>query len=324
MKVIPKIIYLTLTVLFTISLLPSCLNDDLSVCVAEKRVFFDYLPQTEREGVNPQDVKQLNLYIFDEDGRFMAEYRDKAPNLSPDYFMPIQGMPSGQYTFIAWANLGNTYELSSKSFVPGKTTKDEVEVFLNNISNGYVKEQLSPLFFATHANNEPFLEVQALVKEDFHLLLLGNIYRINVTVSGLGTDMLKEEFRLSISDNNARYRFDNTFAMSETFQYITPCVKEEEKLKGSLTVLRLTEDRKNPVLSVTIPERNNEIVVKDNLIEILLLAARKAERNLDFSRQHVFDIEYVIDPTAPMDYTIIIDNWIIIKQGDGELGNDYI
>jgi hypothetical protein len=306
--------------LLTMSFLQSCINDDLSYCFTEKRVYFDYAPITEAGldwGIEPTDIKRINLYIFDEESKFVADYVDNSPALSPKYYMSIPDLKTGKYKFLAWANLDGMYSISSDKLIPGQTTLNELEVYLNNIKNSSVKERLTPLFFATHTNNEEFLVSKQMDREDFHLTLIDDIYKINVTVSGIDAKSLEKKFILDINDNNGRYKLTNAFASEDKFDYLTDCAVNDKMLSASLSVLRLADYRKNPVIRITMPENNNTAIVEDNLIEIILATLHE---NVDFNRKHVFNIHYDIDLTAPLNYQITIDGWTVIKNGGGDLG----
>lgn len=253
MKAFYKIVYPCVAALLTISFLQSCINDDLSICDAEKRVYFDYTPKTEAGqnwGIEPTDVKRINLYIFDEEGKFVADYVDNSPVLSPNYYISIPSLPNGNYKFLAWANLDGLYSISSDKLIPGQTTLNELEVYLNCIKNASVTEHLTPLFFATHSSNEEFLVSRQMDRQDFHLTLIDDIYKINVTVSGIDSKSLEKEFMLDINDNNGRYKLTNDFASEDKFDYLAECTRNEGMLSASLTVfavsrLQSKSDNKN-------------------------------------------------------------------------------
>ena len=146
-----------MTLLFCLS---SCVNDDLSDCDMDKRVKFHYTEYTPatyndieyREGINPAAVTRMNLFIFDEAGKYVKEVIDEAPKMSKDYYMTVSGLQTGDYKFIAWGSLKGVFSMSTENFVPGVTTFNEVEIYLNSIRNGLVTDSITPLFYASHPN----------------------------------------------------------------------------------------------------------------------------------------------------------------------------
>ncbi|MDR1357431.1 MAG: FimB/Mfa2 family fimbrial subunit [Tannerellaceae bacterium] len=311
-------VYGFLSLLVTVAL-SSCIQDDLSECISDKRIYFDYeqiLSSQKNGGINPDDITRMNLFIFDEEGLFIREHIDEAPRLGKEYFMTVSGLKKGFYKFVAWGNLDERYALSS-SLVPGETRFDDLRVSLNSIKDGKVDQPVKPLFYATHPGNNT-IEILEMSTQFVHLNLIEDTYKINVAVSGLdSTSVANHDYNIDITDNNGAYKFDNDFATCQEFQYTQPCtvMEENSELKASLTVLRLTEKRK-PVLRL-INKQTNDVVVEDDLVG-LILAANGAGASIDFNKIHEFDVKYELGQTSSIGIIIYINGWKLIKQS-GEL-----
>jgi hypothetical protein len=296
----------------------SCINDDLSECMSDKRIYFDYEFDLSKGGINPDDITRMNLFIFDEDGLFIKEYVDEAPQISPEYSMIVSGLETGYYRFIAWANLKEQYALSP-DLVPGKTKFDDLRVLLKSIdSNREVKDELKPLLFATHAGSNS-VEIMGSQSQLIHLNLVSDTYRVNVTVSGMeSTRMEGYNYKIKIEDDNGIYKFDNDFSPCDKFTYTQPCRVDKEHeydLKASLTVLRLTEKRQ-PRLRL-INEQTKEIVVEDNLIG-LIKEANQSGAAIDFNKTYEFNIRYELSKESSLVIFIYVNGWRLIRQ-PGEL-----
>jgi hypothetical protein len=298
----------------------SCINDDLENCFNEKRVYFDYLPITyanNKGEIDPEDVTRMNLFVFDEEGKFLQEYVDENPALSPDYYMTVTGLKSGRYKFVAWGSLENQYGLhaSGKAMIPGQTTIDELEVFLKNITDHTVTDWLNPLFYATHTKNSA-IEILAMQSQNIHLDLIDDTYRINVKITGVdSTSVMQNGYGITITDNNGKYKFDNDFAPCEEFNYIKSCSVSKEKnyeMNASLMVLRLTNTHTNPILRV-MNAKTNTPLIQSNLIA-LILAANDSGANIDFYKTHVFDIKFELNPAAPLECIIYINGFRLVLQ----------
>lgn len=52
----------------------SCIKEDMADCIpSDIRVYFNYVEgsyASAKEGINPSDVSQINLYVFSADGNF--------------------------------------------------------------------------------------------------------------------------------------------------------------------------------------------------------------------------------------------------------------
>jgi hypothetical protein len=288
----------------------------------EKRVYFSYRPATYasddvvKEGIDPADIKRMDLYIFDENGLFVKKITDESPTMSLDYYMTIPELKSGKYKFVAWGNLQNRYNISSNELIPDKTSMEELQVYLNGIVDKMVDESstsLPLLFYATHKEKE--LEVNAMADQKFQLDMVQDTYTINVKIVGLDEETLKSNaFRLEIYDNNDKYKFDNDFVQSDFFTYSSPCIQANDTLSSALAVMRLADDRK-PILRV-VNTQTRESLVETDLVK-LLLALSDLGAKIDFSYQYEFNIKYVLD-TAFAIVAIEINGWTWIPE-DSEL-----
>jgi hypothetical protein len=293
----------------------SCIREDLSNCLFDKRIYFDYEQASPslKGGIDPADITQMNLFIFDEDGRFVMECVDEAPQMGAEYFMTVKGLKPGNYRMAAWGNLKERYALSS-ALVPGQTTFADLQVMLSGIENGEVKEPLTPLFFATHAGSAS-VEVMGKSAHFIRLELIKDTYKINVTVSGMDSTRTEQyDHELQIADNNGAYRFDNDFADCRTFRYTQPCRINRESnndLEASLTVLRLAAGRQ-PLLSL-INRQTGGVVVQDDLVK-LILDANAMGATIDFSKTHEFDVRYELSRTSAAEVVVYINGWRLIRQ----------
>lgn len=314
--------YNSLLVALLLMLLQSCINDDLSDCDAPKHVYFNYRPATYaitnvKEGINPEDVTRMDLFVFDEKGVLVQQYTDESPQMSPTYYMTVEGLNSGNYFFIAWGSLKGQYSLVGENIKPGVTTIEELQVHLNCIKDNMVTDFLSPLFFATHA--EKTLEIHSMIKQRFNLDMIQDTYTFNVSVSGAGMNkdyISKGSFHLDISDNNGKYKFDNSFTSCQKFNYIRTCTVSEKQpaISGNISVMRLEEGR-SPTMKIMDTD-NNDTIIEDNIME-LFSVLQASGYPIDLRYQHEFDIDYFFTG-VPGEIQITINGWEIIKK-NGDL-----
>jgi hypothetical protein len=306
--------------IFLLLLIPvisqSCIRDDLSDCISDKRIYFDYEPallSQRNGGINPDDITRMDLFVFDENGLFIKEYIDEAPQMGPEYFITVTGLKTGYYKFVAWGNLKEHYTLSS-DLVPGETSFNDLRVFLECIKNNEVEEQLSPLFFATHTGTNS-VEILGMSPQFIRVNLVNDMYKINVTVSGIDSASVADnDYKLTISDDNGIYNFDNDFAPCREFTYTQTCLVDKERnneLTASLIVLRLTADRK-PLLRLVNKQTNN-VLIEENLVN-LILEVNEAGAAIDFDKTHEFDIRYELDQTSSIGIIIYVNGWKLIRQ----------
>jgi hypothetical protein len=280
--------------------------------VSDKRIYFDYelASSPKGEGINPMDITRMNLFIFDENGLFVKECVDEAPQMGTDYFMTVTGLAAGRYRLVAWGNLKEHYAISSAP-EPGKTKFSDLQVVLQSIENDEVKVQLAPLFFATHTESNT-IEVLGMGAQFIHLNLIQDTYRINVTVTGVDSTINATSDHIAkIEDDNGIYGFDNDFATCRKFAYTQPCQKiDKQDLKSSLTILRLAANR-HPLLSV-INQQTREAVLEEDLVKLIQDAAVANGVTVDFNKMHEFDIKYEL--ISAMEIVIYINGWKLVRQ----------
>jgi hypothetical protein len=293
----------------------SCIQDDLSDCTSDKRIYFDYELAVSSEkdgGINPEDITRMNLFVFDENGLFVKEYIDETPQIGPEYFMAIDGLEAGYYKFVAWGNLKEHYALSAAP-LPGETNYNDLRALVKSIKNGEIEEQLAPLFFATHTGSAS-IEVLGMSSQFIRLDMVNDRNKVNVTVAGLDSASVADnDYKITISDDNGAYTFDNDFAPCNRFTYTQACKvdKEHNNLTASLTVLRMDANRA-PLLRL-VNKQTNEVIIEDNLVK-LILEANEAGAAIDFNKTHEFDIRYELAQTSSVGVIIYVNGWKLIRQ----------
>jgi hypothetical protein len=114
-------------------LLFSCYKEDGANCPKFLRVYFTF----SNKELNPANVDRMHLYVFDDKGYFVNDYRDdNIKGFSTDYYIECTGLNPGKYRFIAWGGKDERdYSVTPALFVKGKTTFDEALLMLEHSGN---------------------------------------------------------------------------------------------------------------------------------------------------------------------------------------------
>lgn len=282
----------------------SCIKESLDDCPSNIRVYFDYLPATYaniKEGINPDEVSQMNLYYFDvKTSLYLGMETDNAVSLSRDYFMTLPKLKTGEYRFVAWGNLTGEYSSEPEPPVVGATTFDQFRTYLNLIEQDSVKYKLTPLFFG---ETKAEISNSNLTTQEIRIPLVQDTYTINLKVKGAIDS--KSKYRYVITDNNAYLDFDNYYIASSPVHYITECgYPVNNVLTNSVTTLKIDSQR-NTVLKV-IENDNVEPVFKAKLINLIKELEKQHKIEIDFSNMYEFDIEVTIQGSS---FIITINGW---------------
>ena len=146
-----KLVISSAIVLFALS---SCIKDDMDDCPepgpSKVSLSFDYTYNVKDADAFASEVKNINVYAFDENGKFFDSYIENSDKFKTGHTMDITGLKDGKYTFVCLARnrqLGtragdDEMEFSFSSLTPGVSTIDDLtEKMGNNTSGSFVNDK---------------------------------------------------------------------------------------------------------------------------------------------------------------------------------------
>ena len=304
-------------------LLSSCLNEDLSNCPERIRVYFTFTTVDAYTGkgddpINPDDVDRMHLYVFNNKGYYLCEYRDdNITDFSDNYYIDCSDLFPGKYRFIAWGGKDEEFYRTSPEFVVGKTSFDEAFLMLNHTGNRILK----PVHHIFHSELPVTVANTNVQRFNMPLVQLSNT--INIRTVGLPVN--NNDYRFTIIDNNDVYYFDRSFASNEsapTFSYNAPCTKDATgQINATLNVLRLSADRHTPVLQIFNETEGTLLFPFDGYSGDLIKLIKIANPENDFDMTHTYDIILYFDENGGVGMTgftvtIYINGWQVQEQED--------
>ena len=133
----------------------SIINDDLEPCPAGLRLQFVYNYNLLQADAFPTQVKSLNVWAFDDSGKFVWSASESGEILSaPGYIMETP-LPQGTYDFIVWGGLLDNSDFTISSYTP--SSKEDLEMTLKTISEdgaNVSQSHFKPLFHGYLGNVE--------------------------------------------------------------------------------------------------------------------------------------------------------------------------
>lgn len=295
--------------IISLLLFQSCIDEQLSVCPPQSiRIYFKYMPKNGYVGIDDNDVKSITLFVFDKGGKYLSQDTYSNITLTNKYFISLDIEP-GIYTFVAWANLSEPYRTDPSTLQAGVTDINTALTYLNRSANDSVNTILPHLFFGNYMQ----AEVKAEGDQRFDVLLDQNTNKVNLKVKGLmpTTDI----FSYVITDDNGKYKFDNSFAPDKEFTYInTTKFENSNELNTSLTVLRLAGDRK-PMLKLY-NKTSGKLLYEQDLVYLISILNNQG-RLFDWQNTHEFDIVLTFAGTgeASLGVTVSVNGWVVIDDG---------
>lgn len=115
----------------------SCIKEDMDDCppaISKVALQFDYTYNVKQADAFAAEVKNINVYAFDENGKFFDSYIESREKFETGHPMEITGLKDGKYTFVCLARdrqvmsraEDDEMEFSFASLTPGVSTIDDL------------------------------------------------------------------------------------------------------------------------------------------------------------------------------------------------------
>lgn len=115
----------------------SCIKEDMDDCppaISKVALQFDYTYNVKQADAFAAEVKNINVYAFDENGKFFDSYIESREKFETGHTMEITGLKDGKYTFACLARdrqvmsraEDDEMEFSFASLTPGVSTIDDL------------------------------------------------------------------------------------------------------------------------------------------------------------------------------------------------------
>lgn len=149
-----------------LSSLSSCIKDDSDDCLPQAApepqkisLFFDYTYNVKEADAFAAEVKSLNVYAFDEDGKYIKTYKESSDKFKTGHKMEISDLKEGKYTFVCLArdrqvsvqDLEDELEFEFSTLTPNLSTIDELSAKMGKNSKDVTIEndkQFAALYVA--------------------------------------------------------------------------------------------------------------------------------------------------------------------------------
>jgi len=205
---------LILSMLCLMVIFQSCVHGDLDDCPPMVRyaVAFEYTDHTGREDRFYDDVKKINLYVFDENNLVYTTTTELSP-YDENFNIPLD-LPMGVYHIIAWGNVldNQPFSITPNEFVKGKTTLNEARLILEKTAGELNNTELEKLFFGELSN----VEIPLYTSRIDTVSLMNNTERVRIVLnwdfSKLGADaqyINHNNILVRLEGSNSVFRFDN-------------------------------------------------------------------------------------------------------------------
>ena len=194
----------------------SCVHGDLDDCPPMVRyaVAFKYTSHTETRDRFYDDVKKINLYVFDENNLVYTTTTELSP-YDENFNIPLD-LPMGKYHIVAWGNVleDQPFSVAPNNFVKGETTLAEARLILEktkmDVDGAYINDtKLEKLFWSEIENDTIPLYVNRIDT----MSLINNTENFRIVLhwdhSNVNMDEIADHSKVVVrlQGSNSRYSF---------------------------------------------------------------------------------------------------------------------
>jgi hypothetical protein len=214
---------LILPTLCLMAFVQSCVHGGLSECppMVNYAVAFKYTSHTGTGDRFYDDVKKIDLFVFDEDNLIYTTTTQLSP-YETNFNIPLD-IPVGNYHIIAWGNVLEDGKFTYlQDFVKGVTTLGEARLALQREADNLSRAELEKLFYG-----EKDIMIPLYVDRIDTIPLINDTNRLRVVIHWDHTGALAEtedavnydEVQVSLKGSNAKYGFHNNFVETDNVVY---------------------------------------------------------------------------------------------------------
>ena len=330
-------------------MLAGCNNpvfDDEGDCQTHYFMQFVYDMNLKWADAFPSEVNSVNLYAFDQEGKFVKDFICHGDELSQPGFMIELDLDPGQYQFVAWCGLYNDGKDMESFTVPepvaGQTSIEELTCKLNTQTVGqYADCSDRHLYFLYHGYLEEKLpDSQDGASYYYTMPLVKDTNHIRVILQQLSAEpMDPSHIDFKITDSDGLLAYDNTLLGNTEITYlqwdrqsVSASVSKNEEdeediiyadgVMADLDVSRIMADHKNKFfLTITNTETEEDIIFRVPVIQYALLTKEYYEfaYNHTMTDQEFLDREdeyvltFFLDQNLKwVDQAIYINSWRVV------------
>lgn len=265
------------------------------------------------------EVKQVALYVFNENGTFVKVQEDKGDALKEsNYFMRLRVDP-GKYQLVAWGGLDGE-SFTPVSLTPGVSTIQDLKVSLNHL-NFESNKDLHSLWHGGVVN----LTVTGQYQEQV-IDLTKDTHRVRVTLQNINGGAISDTaFRFEIIDDNSLMSYDNTLIPNKEITY-RPYVTGQNSIDDTITKVfnsyaelhtgRIMADGKSRLKIFKVED--NSVVVDIPLAAYLTMVTEMESHKKEMTPQEYLDrqdeysfVFFLDDNLSWMKIQIIVNGWTV-------------
>lgn len=271
------------------------------------------------------EITELQLYVFDANNTLVQIISEQdSSKFDANYSIPLNNLPSGQYSFVAWSNLNHgtpTYELQEEDIQVGVTTRQQLGARLKELAHS-----VNSVDHRMQQTWNGFLDLQTLAVKDTTVIVplthcVNDLQILLQRPDGMALDA--ENYSIRIYGHNGEMNYDANLKKISEVEYLPYQSSLEKDHQGvysrwDLSTGRLTTDepmqleivRNDGAVVLDIPLAPYALLVKD-------LYGKEMTDEEFLLRQDNYKIKFILDDATGLwngdnlhinDWRVVTDN----------------
>lgn len=261
----------------------------------------------------PADIKNVNIYVFDSENKFVVEYKASNVTLSSEYEFLVPIYPHGTYSFVAWAGVNENYIL--QNLKQGLTTKEELLLSLKQTA-GIADNLKGNSLYVGNSVDVSLPDPESVLGAYYAHIPVGMTRytnNIEVIVEGIA---VPQNYQVKISMSNGDYAMKgNILSTGEILQYPAEYTYGDRVLSAEFTTLKLENGYDDRIILIG---NENKILYDEELLTTILLQTPDVNLNCD----HDFVIRFKVQEETYAVTEVWVNDWLIHSY-DTDVESDY-
>ena len=320
----PKSFFRTASFVLSVMHLIGCstIFEDRSDCPEGFRIHFRYDYNLKNANAFASEVKKINLYVFDNNGKFYDSYSEKGDVLKDESYFMTPSIASGTYKMIAIGGNEDDKSFITSNLIKGETNYNDFIMTLNT-ANDTINYEISPLWHGMLSSQDVTGGYQVV---KFPLIKNTNMIRVNLLQKKGELNVNDFVFELKIPDKITGY--DNSIICEDTVVYkpftwgqkfMITDIGEGGSAYASFHCSRITEDSGSKVIVYKKADGSRIFDIDLNR----LISEYRMEKYSHWSLQEYLDKQdeytftFILDENLNwLDMELIINGWVVRNNHD--------
>lgn len=311
--------YLFALSIFMLSVLTFAACDNFNEVLPECRLYVKFKYDYNMKSIDafPTDVRKIELYVYDADGKFLFTQAEEGEILASGHYVMEVPLPVGKYKFLAWAGVCDTYEATACT--RGSSSIEEIQLKLRRDETTTIAKELEALWYGEIID----VEFDGKNSKTETINLIKDTNKVRFVFQGATPEWTVnvDDYDYEIIEANGYLNYDNSLLPDDELSYRSYYHEQTNPTLAitELNTMRLIADRESRF--IVTHKNSGKQVLNINMTDFLLktkMEGRNWSEQEYLDRQDEFHIVFIFSNPSTDDKwlatKISVNGWTVYKQ----------